>query len=1089
MRLHRLEIEAFGPFAARQTVDFDALAEHGLFLLNGATGSGKTSVLDAVCFALYGGLPGARHGSKSLKSHHAEASAQPETVLEFSAQGRRFEVRRTPEWQRPSARSRNGFVTQQASTHLRELVGGEWQALSSRSDEASGVVRDVLGMDREQFTRVVMLPQGEFAAFLRAKPSDREDLLESLFATGRFGEVEARLAAMAQDAEARAAAAEQAARVPVRQLEAELSASGLSLAGPEPARPERAGLELAESGPSEFDLGEFDPADPIQVDDGARLDVEAVERRFAGVSRRLALVARSAGAAIDAARLEVSGARAAEEACRRADEDAAELSVARNRRSRWEAHEPENAVCRAKLQRAAAAAALRYELEEERLSSVAAEDAASTLATARAAAAAAGWAPEGDAEPTPAVLRSEAGNARAEAAVLAERIPLEEELESLVAKREGTEAEAERRRSACVRLDAELAEADEALARLAQERARLVPLAASRPAAERDEKSAREVVNAVQEHAMASGRLAKAESALLERKNETLARRGRWLDLREERLAHTAFELAAQLDAGSPCPVCGSEDHPRPARGDEDPLRLVDLEKDAASAAELALERERMAAGTVADAKAALSGVVARGGDADPDKAARELEDAVREVRSALDAEARLGVVVAQIESREARRTKAASEREASAGALLLATAECGRLAAEVAQRTRDLAAWRDGWATLRARHAAVSAVVRVLEPLAEAAAHRAAARTRLGAARASLAAALVGSPFETAENARAALLADAEIGELRAAVEAHAAEERTIVGLLASAAAVRALEAEAAADSEATEAPEAAADSEATEAPEADMARDAAEGSAVGGGHAMAEPAQARRAQQLAARVADLVEAEALLASAQTTHHAAEAAHTRCERLAAEFRDTIPALLQQRGAADLLTELQRTARGSGENRLRMSLHRYVLAARLEQVAAAASERLAVMSDGRFSLEHTDALAARGAASGLGLEVMDAWTGQRRDPATLSGGESFMASLALALGLADVVQHESGGVDIETLFVDEGFGTLDEQALEQVMEAIEGLRDGGRTVGLVSHVPELKQRIPAQIRVAKGRSGSSLAVVAGGGSI
>jgi exonuclease SbcC len=162
-----------------------------------------------------------------------------------------------------------------------------------------------------------------------------------------------------------------------------------------------------------------------------------------------------------------------------------------------------------------------------------------------------------------------------------------------------------------------------------------------------------------------------------------------------------------------------------------------------------------------------------------------------------------------------------------------------------------------------------------------------------------------------------------------------------------------------------------------------------------------------------------------------------------------------------------------------------MSLHRYVLAARLEQVAIAASERLAVMSDGRFSLEHSDALAARGAASGLGLEVLDAWTGQRRDPATLSGGESFMASLALALGLADVVQHEAGGIDIETLFVDEGFGTLDEQTLEQVMEAIEGLRDGGRIVGLVSHVPELKLRISAQIRVAKGRSGSTLEVVAG----
>jgi exonuclease SbcC len=160
-----------------------------------------------------------------------------------------------------------------------------------------------------------------------------------------------------------------------------------------------------------------------------------------------------------------------------------------------------------------------------------------------------------------------------------------------------------------------------------------------------------------------------------------------------------------------------------------------------------------------------------------------------------------------------------------------------------------------------------------------------------------------------------------------------------------------------------------------------------------------------------------------------------------------------------------------------------MSLNSYVLAARLEQVAAAASERLIAMSDGRYTLQHTDAKAARGAKSGLGLEVVDEWTGQRRDTATLSGGESFMASLALALGLADVVQQEAGGVDIETLFVDEGFGSLDEQSLEQVMDALEGLRDGGRVVGLVSHVAEMKQRISSQLQVIKNRNGSTVRIV------
>ena len=183
------------------------------------------------------------------------------------------------------------------------------------------------------------------------------------------------------------------------------------------------------------------------------------------------------------------------------------------------------------------------------------------------------------------------------------------------------------------------------------------------------------------------------------------------------------------------------------------------------------------------------------------------------------------------------------------------------------------------------------------------------------------------------------------------------------------------------------------------------------------------------------------------------------------------------------RERARVLNELAETARGAGDNGYKMSLNSYVLAARLEQVAAAASERLIAMSDGRYTLQHTDAKAARGAKSGLGLEVVDEWTGQRRDTATLSGGESFMASLALALGLADVVQQEAGGVDIETLFVDEGFGSLDEQSLEQVMDALEGLRDGGRVVGLVSHVAEMKQRISSQLQVIKNRNGSTVRIV------
>jgi DNA repair protein SbcC/Rad50 len=155
-----------------------------------------------------------------------------------------------------------------------------------------------------------------------------------------------------------------------------------------------------------------------------------------------------------------------------------------------------------------------------------------------------------------------------------------------------------------------------------------------------------------------------------------------------------------------------------------------------------------------------------------------------------------------------------------------------------------------------------------------------------------------------------------------------------------------------------------------------------------------------------------------------------------------------------------------------------MRLESYVLAARLEQTAAAASVRLQRMSAGRYTLVHSDERAGRGARSGLGLHVIDAWTGQERDTATLSGGETFFVSLALALGLADVVGDETGGVRLDTLFIDEGFGSLDEQTLDEVLEMLDSLRDRDRSVGIVSHVADLRLRIPAQLEVVKRRSGS-----------
>src|SRR3954452_5525142 len=189
MRLHRLEISAFGPFAETAVVDFDELSAGGLFLLTGATGAGKTSVLDAVCFALYGQVPGDRAAARHLRSDHAARGVGPRVFLTVSIGARTFRFSRSPAWSRPKQRG-SGDTRVQAAVLVEELQDGRWTGLTSRLDDAGLLVGDLLGMTAAQFTQVAMLPQGRFQAFLRASSTERHTVLQKLFRTDRFEQVE-----------------------------------------------------------------------------------------------------------------------------------------------------------------------------------------------------------------------------------------------------------------------------------------------------------------------------------------------------------------------------------------------------------------------------------------------------------------------------------------------------------------------------------------------------------------------------------------------------------------------------------------------------------------------------------------------------------------------------------------------------------------------------------------------------------------------------------------------------------------------------------------------------------------------------------
>lgn len=1014
MRIHRLDISAFGPFAGTERIDFDRLSAHGLFLLNGATGAGKTSVLDAICFALYGSVPGARQEGKRLRSDHADPAAEPRVTCEFSAQGRHFEVSRTPAWNKPSARGKNGFTEQKANTLLRERIDGEWLEKSGRNDEAGAEITALLGMDREQFTRVVMLPQGDFAAFLRSKAADRLVLLQSLFGTQRFEAVE-------QELGRRAAAARSEVESLNNKLELLLAQAEAETAG--------LGLELEEA---------LDRAQAEQLLDR----LAAVAESAAGERQAAALKAERHGADL-AARLEDVTARAARQA---------KLAAAEHRRAAAEAAGPELREKAALLEQHRKAEVLGGQLQaldsaeaaEERAAAAAA-GAAEELRTAALtdpelaplqAALQTSGGPAGAPLPEAAVLRSELGRLRSLRAVLEERLPDEDRLATL----KDRSAELQRTldglhtasRSGAAALDALRLESAGLLAALAP----LEELAAEVQLRTKEAAAADELVAIVGRHGTAADNCARIIERRRAARDTHQDRRQRWLDLREERLANAAAELAAQLRPDEPCPVCGSAEHPAPAPAAASALAIAEAEKtaeqdaEAAEAVLSALERE------LGEAQQSLAVLAAQGGDTAPEVASNEAALAKERAAEASRAAAELAANRTRRSELEDEVSAAEEARTATALAIAEAEASLSGVRGEAEGIETALAGLRSGHATLGARLAAVHGATALLEHADAATGNLEQARVRTTDARAHLERALPDAGFASAEAARSVLLPAPDAAGLEAAVRAGQDEAARLTELFAGeelALAAREL---------------------ATDGPVDDSALD----------QLRAECAAAERDAR-----------EAALASGL----AGNSVRT-LGRISAEYGELAAAGREPRERAALWTAVAEAARGGGDNNYRMSLNSYVLAARLEQVAAAASERLIGMSDGRYTLQHTDAKAARGQKSGLGLEVVDQWTGQRRDTATLSGGESFMASLALALGLADVVQMESGGVDIETLFVDEGFGSLDEQSLEQVMDALEGLRDGGRVVGLVSHVAEMKQRITTQLQVVKGRNGSTL---------
>ncbi len=1080
MILHNLEFEAFMAYPKRQEINFDTLNNAGVFLLNGPTGAGKTTILDAICYALYGETSSDRESAKLHSTYAAHSGAKPRVLLDVTLHGKRLRIDRTPAYNKPITRgARKGQMREEsAKATLAELAPGAdpadekaWTPISSSVAEVNRTIAERTHLTKEQFLKVVLLPQGQFAQFLKSKPKERKELLKKMFPVEHYEQLFAALTEEAKTAQQEVAQDENTQRRYLERARVEMLALQALLDAADPNIEEAAEAEATENLTAESVTAETLDA---WVAGGVERARETSAREKQEQQRLTDEADRHTHLLAERAQLQADW-REYEQLC--------------ERRTRLTERADEHKAQREELAQARAAAPLHAQYAQVHAESQA-------LAARQQEQAACASALE---ETGRALLTALRNQETAEEVTFPEETtfaalpnlePAEQEtqLEALLdtlralRKKDAQLTDEEAAAAALLKqansLEQDKSRAEKTLSDLTAQAEQLAEeLAGYSTADEERTLAAHLVTEAQQKHDAAqqmqqkldaasaavaaaekqSKRTATAEQKAQEKwqasAQQALAATEEFKNLQVLRLAQASSLLARELKDGEPCAVCGSIEHPAPAQIAEGEQLVERADLDAAKdredkahqqarTHELAKDRATKAHQEASEALAAARTqyeTLAAQGECDVEQTAAQLQQAQTRLEQAQSrVTARDGVLV-KVEQLRGQQQKAQEALRTIEGA-----------AVEAQTRHRDAAARCEAAAAeLAPARAAVGFAQRVEAVEGYRAAHQRLARAvlLLGQARERHAVAaaqaerlLAESSFESAELVQAAVRTPERVDALEQAVAAYELEHaRLLEGF-------------------------------GREAIVAVAAR-------VAAGEQASDDLQGVREQveQLRAAAHRLTlregERESVLRSLQG--------------LRAEYAAFRAQTAQRYDRAQMLANLAAAARGDtlGGYEHQVDLVSYVLGAEFERILRSASLHLDRMSEGRYGMVFSDHR-AKGSRSGggLNLEITDTWTGEPREASSLSGGESFLASLSLALGLAEVVQANNGGIELDTLFIDEGFGTLDAETLDMVMGTIESLRDSGRTIGLISHVEEMKNRIPAQIVVEKGQNGSSVRV-------
>ena len=928
MRPLRLTLSAFGPYAAETTLDLEKLGKGGLYLITGDTGAGKTTLFDAITYALYDhSSSGIREGSM-LRCKYADDKIPTFVELEFEVHGVRYTVRRNPEYQRPKTRG-EGMTTEKADA---TLTYPDTRPPVTKAKDVTAAVQEIIGLDYNQFSQIVLIAQGQFTKLLNASTEERSRIFRKLFRTQRYAQLQERL-------QAEAAALNQQRTAQNAKLDSLL-----------------AGLQ-------------FSPEDP---------DAEALRALCAQTVPETALALLDALTARQAAALEEIG-NALHTTEAQLDKVQQQLGAA------------------AQAQRLAQQLAAR---QAELAAAKPALDAARVEADRHA----------GDAAQLDALTAQVTQAQSALAAYDALDALCRQQTEARAAARLAT-AQAHKRRTQLDSLNAALAAAETELVALADAGTRLLALQNhSTQLCQRGEALAKleQRLADCQRQAKAAHKAQENYRAAAAAQDEARARQN---TLERAFLDAQAGLLAESLVEGAPCPVCGSTHHPARAL----------LPHTAPTQAQLETARQAAAA---ADRQAQTASAAAQSALA----AANEAKTSLRRDAETLlperftTPEGTVPLTFALMTNVLAEETAALQTEQADC------TAQCRQADADC-RRKAQLEA--DRQAKTRQRPALEQA---------------AAEADRSAAAQNASADALEGQIAE-----RRAALPYPRRADAQAALNKLEADRRTLrTGMDTAQRKLKQAEQSVAAAEAAVEALTAQQTAAQKELP-------------------------ARSAEELAAQQTELTAAREALRSREKQLSAQLLPNRKTAvqyRAAAETRQTLESRWQW------VSALAATAGGTLTSKQKIRLEAYIQMNYLDRILRYANTRLMQMTAGQYELERIGAENQR-SQSGLDLGVIDHYNGTRRSVKTLSGGESFKASLALALGLSDEVQSSAGGIRLDTLFLDEGFGSLDEESLELAIRVLSGLTEGDRLVGIISHVGALKDRIDRQVVVHKARTGGS----------